>query len=87
LNVLKRDLIGPNSFGAMAAAQSTMLIDLCPDDPEYVSVEDQLQNSIREHKDNCGGIFVRYNIVKVRSQQLSYSAITASHTLALSSLH
>lgn len=58
-------LIGPNSFGAMPSAQNTMLIDLCPDDPEYVSVEDQLQNSVREHKDNCGGIFTRYNIVKV----------------------
>jgi len=58
-------LIGPNSFGGMPAAQNTMLIDLCPDDPEYVSVEDQLQNSIREHKDNCGGIFTRYNVVKV----------------------
>jgi len=61
-------LIGPNSFGAMPAAQNTMLIDLCTDDPEYVSVNDQLQNSIREHKDNCGGIFTRYHIVKVCSQ-------------------
>jgi len=42
-----------------------MLIDLCPDDPEYVSVEDQMQSSIREHKDNCGGTFTRYNVVKV----------------------
>jgi len=57
--------VGPNSFGAMPAAQNTMLIDLCPDDPEYVSVEDQMQSSIREHKDNCGGMFTRYGIVKV----------------------
>jgi len=51
----------------MPSAQNTLLIDLCPDDPEYVTVEDQLQSSVREHKDNCGGIFSRYNIVKVRS--------------------
>jgi len=57
--------LGPNSFGAMPAAQNTVLIDLCPDDPEYVSVADQMQSSVREHKDNCGGIFTRYSIIKV----------------------
>ena len=49
-----------------------MLIDLCADDPEYVSVEDQLQSSIREHKDNCGGVFVRYNIIKVCSSHSDF---------------
>jgi len=58
-------LIGANGFGPMPAAQNTILIDLCLDDPEYVSVEDQMQGSIREHKDNCGGIFTRYNVIKV----------------------
>jgi len=69
--------LGPNGFGVVPSAQNTVLIDLCPDDPEYVSVEDQLQSSIREHKDNCGGIFVRYNVVKVCS---SYHSVLYSLT-------
>jgi tankyrase len=59
-------LYGPTSFVGVPAVQGTMLIDLCIDDPEYISVEDQMQSSIREHKDNCGGLFTRYNIVKIQ---------------------
>lgn len=59
-------LYGPANFGGVPAVQGTMLIDLCIDDPEYISVEEQMQSSIREHKDNCGGQFIRYNIVKIQ---------------------
>lgn len=54
-----------NFNGPVPAAQGTVLIDLTPDDAEYINVEEQLQSSIREHKDNCGGQFTRFNIVKV----------------------
>ncbi|XP_050397840.1 poly [ADP-ribose] polymerase tankyrase-1 [Patella vulgata] len=46
--------------------QGTILIDLSPDDPEYISVEEQMQNTIRDHKDNAGGVFSRYNIHKIQ---------------------
>ncbi|CAH1784886.1 unnamed protein product [Owenia fusiformis] len=49
-----------------ASTSGTMLIDLSPDDPEYISVEEQIQSTIREHKDNCGGVFSRYNIIKIQ---------------------
>jgi tankyrase len=44
-----------------------MLIDLSTDDAEHIAVEEQMQSSIREHKDNCGGNFIRYNVLKVCS--------------------
>lgn len=45
----------------------TLLVDLLSDDKEYITVEEEMQNSIREHRDNghAGGIFSRYNIVRV----------------------
>ncbi len=45
-----------------------MLIDLSTEDQEYLTVEEELQSTIREHKDNghAGGIFSRYNVLKVR---------------------
>ncbi|XP_013391608.1 tankyrase-1 isoform X2 [Lingula anatina] len=46
--------------------QGTILIDLTTDDAEYVSVEEQMQSTIREHKDNVGGIFDKYNIIKIQ---------------------
>lgn len=44
-----------------------MLIDLSPEDQEYLTVEEELQSTIREHKDNghAGGVFSRYNVLKV----------------------
>ncbi|XP_041370759.1 poly [ADP-ribose] polymerase tankyrase-1-like [Gigantopelta aegis] len=44
----------------------TVLIDLAPDDPEYISVEEQMQTSIRDHKDNVGGIYNKYAISKIQ---------------------
>uniref|UniRef100_A0A2R5LDL0 Poly [ADP-ribose] polymerase n=2 Tax=Ornithodoros turicata TaxID=34597 RepID=A0A2R5LDL0_9ACAR len=56
----------PNSF--MASAPGTILVDLAPDDKEYLTVEEELQATIREHRDNgyAGGVFLRYNIIKIQ---------------------
>uniref|UniRef100_A0A8C7V8C6 Poly [ADP-ribose] polymerase n=1 Tax=Oncorhynchus mykiss TaxID=8022 RepID=A0A8C7V8C6_ONCMY len=50
------------------ANQGTVLIDLAPDDKEGQSVEEEMQSSIREHRDggNAGGVFSRYNIIKIQ---------------------
>lgn len=53
---------GSNSF---QSSQGTILIDLLPEDAEYQSVEEQMQSTIREHKDRAGGHFFKYNIIKV----------------------
>lgn len=55
---------GVLNFGT-SSTQNTILIELSPEDTEYITVEEQLQGTIREHKDNCGGTFNRYNIIKV----------------------
>lgn len=45
----------------------TLLVDLLTDDKEFITVEEEMQNGIREHRDNghAGGVFTRYNIVRV----------------------
>ncbi|XP_037338637.2 poly [ADP-ribose] polymerase tankyrase-1-like isoform X2 [Pungitius pungitius] len=50
------------------ANQGTILIDLALDDKEYQSVEEELQSTIREHRDggNAGGVFSKYNIIKIQ---------------------
>uniref|UniRef100_A0A4W3J876 Poly [ADP-ribose] polymerase n=1 Tax=Callorhinchus milii TaxID=7868 RepID=A0A4W3J876_CALMI len=50
------------------ASQGTILIDLSLDDKEYQSVEEELQSTIREHRDGgtAGGVFNRYNIIKIQ---------------------
>ncbi|MBN3319285.1 TNKS1 protein, partial [Atractosteus spatula] len=50
------------------ASQGTVLIDLVPDDKEFQSVEEEMQSTIREHRDggNAGGVFSRYNILKIQ---------------------
>lgn len=47
----------------------TLLVDLLTDDKEFITVEEEMQNSIREHRDNghAGGVFTRYNIIRVSS--------------------
>uniref|UniRef100_A0A8C5SFB9 Poly [ADP-ribose] polymerase n=1 Tax=Laticauda laticaudata TaxID=8630 RepID=A0A8C5SFB9_LATLA len=49
-------------------SQGTILIDLAPDDKEYQSVEEEMQSTIREHRDggNAGGIFNRYNVIRIQ---------------------
>ncbi|KAK0140326.1 Tankyrase-1 [Merluccius polli] len=50
------------------ANQGTVLIDLASDDKECQSVEEEMQSTIREHRDggNAGGVFSRYNIIKIQ---------------------
>ncbi|KAG8454387.1 hypothetical protein GDO86_000853 [Hymenochirus boettgeri] len=50
------------------ASQGTVLLDLASDDKEYQSVEEEMQNSIREHRDggNAGGVFNRYNVIRIQ---------------------
>jgi tankyrase len=47
----------------------TLLVDLLGEDKEFMAVEEEMQSTIREHRDNghSGGIFCRYNIVRVSS--------------------
>ncbi|KAH8384004.1 hypothetical protein KR009_011649 [Drosophila setifemur] len=49
----------------------TLLVDLLPDDKEFVAVEEEMQATIREHRDNglAGGYFIRYNIIRVQKVQ------------------
>ncbi|KAF7997870.1 hypothetical protein HCN44_009268 [Aphidius gifuensis] len=49
----------------------TLLVDLLADDKEYLAVEEEMQGTIREHRDNghSGGIFERYNIVRIQKVQ------------------
>jgi len=47
----------------------TLLVDLLGEDKEFMAVEEEMQSTIREHRDNghSGGVFCRYNIVRVSS--------------------
>ncbi|KAL1122657.1 hypothetical protein AAG570_002984 [Ranatra chinensis] len=51
--------------------QGTLLVDLLREDKEFIAVEDEMQNTIREHKDNghSGGVFTRYNIIRIQKVQ------------------
>ena len=44
------------------------LSDLCPESAEFRSVFDEMQQTIRDHKDGgaAGGIFKSYQIVKIQ---------------------
>lgn len=61
---------GSSTFGPNAG---TLLIDLLRDDKEFMTVEEELQSTIREHRDNgqSGGIFSCYNVIRVGTQFLS----------------
>lgn len=59
---------GHSSIQYLPSTPGTILIDLCLDDKEYIAVQDEMQSSIREHRDNghAGGIFNKYNILKIQ---------------------
>ncbi|XP_054166448.1 poly [ADP-ribose] polymerase tankyrase-2-like [Oppia nitens] len=48
-------------------SSGTVLKEINATDKEYKAVEDEMQSTIREHKDNghSGGIFNRYHIIKI----------------------
>uniref|UniRef100_T1I1W7 Poly [ADP-ribose] polymerase n=1 Tax=Rhodnius prolixus TaxID=13249 RepID=T1I1W7_RHOPR len=62
---LNSDLSGPSW------QQGTLLVDLLREDKEFIAVEDEMQNTIREHKDNghSGGVFSRYTVIRVQKVQ------------------
>ncbi|GLG92491.1 Poly [ADP-ribose] polymerase tankyrase [Gryllus bimaculatus] len=49
----------------------TLLVDLLSEDKEFLAVEEEMQSTIREHRDNghSGGVFSRYNIVRIQKVQ------------------
>ncbi|XP_053495424.1 poly [ADP-ribose] polymerase tankyrase-2-like isoform X3 [Ictalurus furcatus] len=67
-----RFITGPQSLNPYltlnTANSGTILIDLASDDKEFQSVEEEMQSTIREHRDggHAGGVFNRYNIVKIQ---------------------
>lgn len=56
----------------------TLLVDLLAEDKEFLAVEEEMQSTIRQHRDNghSGGIFSRYNIVRVRNLYLQVKKLT-----------
>ncbi|KAG7164267.1 poly [ADP-ribose] polymerase tankyrase-1-like 2 [Homarus americanus] len=62
-----------NSSSGNGSSQGTLLLDLCREDREFIAVEEEMQATIREHRDNghAGGVFSKYNIIqKVRNKRL-----------------
>ncbi|XP_033203447.1 tankyrase isoform X2 [Bombus vancouverensis nearcticus] len=49
----------------------TLLVDLLAEDKEFLAVEEEMQSTIRQHRDNghSGGIFSRYNIIRIQKVQ------------------
>ncbi|XP_069467433.1 poly [ADP-ribose] polymerase tankyrase-2 isoform X2 [Ambystoma mexicanum] len=50
------------------SVSGTILFDLSPDDKEFMSVEEEMQTTVREHRDggHAGGVFNKYNILKIQ---------------------
>ena len=44
------------------SSQSTVLVDIPSEDPEFAAVEEEMQSTIREHRDqgHAGGVFSKY---------------------------
>uniref|UniRef100_A0A667YB65 Poly [ADP-ribose] polymerase n=1 Tax=Myripristis murdjan TaxID=586833 RepID=A0A667YB65_9TELE len=69
---VERLISGPQSLNPYltlnTANSGTILIDLAADDKEFQSVEEEMQSTIREHRDggHAGGVFNRYNLLKIQ---------------------
>ncbi|XP_026171807.1 poly [ADP-ribose] polymerase tankyrase-2-like isoform X2 [Mastacembelus armatus] len=69
---VERLLSGPQSLNPYLTLNTTnsgtILIDLAADDKEFQSVEEEMQSTIREHRDggHAGGVFSRYGLVKIQ---------------------
>uniref|UniRef100_A0A8C2QA09 Poly [ADP-ribose] polymerase n=1 Tax=Cyprinus carpio TaxID=7962 RepID=A0A8C2QA09_CYPCA len=67
---VERLISGPQSLNPYLTLNTTnsgtILIDLSPDDKEFQSVEEEMQSTIREHRDggHAGGVFNRYSIIQ-----------------------
>lgn len=57
-----------SSSNGNGSTQGTLLLDLCREDREFIAVEEEMQATIREHRDNghAGGVFAKYNVVKIQ---------------------
>ncbi|XP_075222552.1 tankyrase isoform X2 [Lycorma delicatula] len=57
--------------GSLSSTPGTLLVDLLADDKEFMSVEEEMQSTVREHRDNgiSGGVFNRYNIIRIQKVQ------------------
>lgn len=64
---MERLVASCGGFWSTPSNPGTLLVDLLADDKEFITVEEEMQNSIREHRDNghAGGVFSRYNIIRV----------------------
>ncbi|XP_059892389.1 poly [ADP-ribose] polymerase tankyrase-2-like isoform X2 [Gadus macrocephalus] len=69
---VERIVSGPQSLNPYltlnTANSGTVLIDLASDDEEFQSVEAEMQSTVREHRDggHAGGLFQRYNFIKIQ---------------------
>uniref|UniRef100_A0A5K3ET97 Poly [ADP-ribose] polymerase n=2 Tax=Mesocestoides corti TaxID=53468 RepID=A0A5K3ET97_MESCO len=54
-----------SDFFPAAASTETVFVDLPRDSAEFKDVEEQFQNSIRQHKDSCGGVFQRLHVLEI----------------------
>ncbi|XP_043569081.1 poly [ADP-ribose] polymerase tankyrase-2-like [Chiloscyllium plagiosum] len=50
------------------SSSGTILIDLLPEDKEFQSVEEEMQSTVREHRDggHAGGVFNKYSLLKIQ---------------------
>ena len=57
-----------SGFNILGFTPHVALSDLCPESAEFRSVFDEMQQTIRDHKDGgaAGGIFKSYQIVKIQ---------------------
>lgn len=64
---MERLIMSSGSLWTTPTNPGTLLVDLLADDKEFLAVEEEMQNTIREHRDNghSGGVFTRYNVVRV----------------------
>ena len=51
-----------------SSGQGTVLVDISSEDPEWTAVEEEMQSTIREHRDqgHAGGIFANYRVYKIQ---------------------
>ena len=57
-----------------SSGQGTVLVDISNEDPEWTAVEEEMQSTIREHRDqgHAGGIFSNYKIYKIQKIRFQF---------------
>ncbi|KAG8281330.1 Poly [ADP-ribose] polymerase tankyrase-2 [Homalodisca vitripennis] len=61
----------PGVLGGLTNSPATLLVDLLAEDKEFIAVEEEMQATVREHRDSgqSGGVFTRYNIIRIQKVQ------------------